>query len=160
MADVRTYSKLFIIECIELYQSLQWLWRIGPKEYCDQNKKNILSEIVEQLIWDVYSPSFSLANNGTCNNNNSSVRHIASVDVGFNPSTQRHCRRLIYYLYIHSYMFWSYETCKHAEKYITTLGLLNWQRIRCFIRSHITVIVFIMLLIVDTPLLWATFCIY
>jgi hypothetical protein len=44
-----------------------------------------------------------------------------------------------------------------AEKYITTLGLLNWQRIRCFIRSHITVIVFIILRIVDMPLLWATF---
>jgi hypothetical protein len=30
-----------------------------------------------------------------------------------------------------------------AEKYITTLGLLNWQQIRCFIRSHITVIVYL-----------------
>jgi hypothetical protein len=47
-----------------------------------------------------------------------------SYDVGFNPSTQRHYRRLIYYLYIHSYMF---RSCNHhhAEKYITTLGLLN-----------------------------------
>jgi hypothetical protein len=26
-----------------------------------------------------------------------------SYDVGFNPSTQRHYRRLIYYLYIHIY---------------------------------------------------------
>jgi hypothetical protein len=26
-------------------------------------------------------------------------------DVGFNPSTQRHYRRLIYYLYIHSYIY-------------------------------------------------------
>jgi hypothetical protein len=32
-----------------------------------------------------------------------------SYDVGFNPSTQRHYRRLIYYLYIHSYMFRSYD---------------------------------------------------
>jgi hypothetical protein len=42
-------------------------------------------------------------------------------------------------------------------KYITTLGLLNWQRIRCFIRSHITVIVYIILRIVAVLLLWATF---
>jgi hypothetical protein len=34
-------------------------------------------------------------------------------DVGFNPSTQRHCRRLIYYLYIHSYMFRSYDQHPH-----------------------------------------------
>jgi hypothetical protein len=52
-------------------------------------------------------------------------------------------------------MFRSYDH-HQAEKYITTLGLLNWQRIRCLIRSHITVIVYIMLRIVDTPLLWAT----
>jgi hypothetical protein len=53
-------------------------------------------------------------------------------------------------------MFRSYDH-HQAEKYITTLGLLNWQRIRCFIRSYITVIVYIMLRIVDTPLLRATF---
>jgi hypothetical protein len=43
-------------------------------------------------------------------------------DVGFNPSTQRHYCRLIYYLYIHSYMFRSYDH-HQAEKYIyiTTL---------------------------------------
>jgi hypothetical protein len=48
-----------------------------------------------------------------------------SYDVGFNPSTQRHNRRLIYYLYIYiySYMFRSYD--HQGEKYITTLGLLN-----------------------------------
>jgi hypothetical protein len=34
---------------------------------------------------------------------------VRSNDVGFNPSTQRPCRRLIYYLYIHSYMFRSYD---------------------------------------------------
>jgi hypothetical protein len=45
-------------------------------------------------------------------------------NVGFNPSTQRHYRRLIYYLYIHSHMFRSYDHYQ-AEKYITTLGLLN-----------------------------------
>jgi hypothetical protein len=33
-------------------------------------------------------------------------------------------------------MFRSYDH-HEAEKYIATLGLLNWQRIRCFIRSHI-----------------------
>jgi hypothetical protein len=47
-------------------------------------------------------------------------------------------------------MFRSYDH-HQVEKYITTLGLLEWQRIRCFIRSHITVIVYIMLRIVDTP---------
>jgi hypothetical protein len=73
--------------------------------------------------------------------------------VGFNPSAQCHYCRLIYYLYIHSYMFRSYDH-HQVEKYITTLGLLNWQRIRCFIRSHITVIFYIMLRIVDMPLLW------
>jgi hypothetical protein len=36
-------------------------------------------------------------------------------------------------------MFWLYDH-HQAEKYIATLGLLNWQRIRCFIRSHIIVI--------------------
>jgi hypothetical protein len=83
---------------------------------------------------------------------------VTSDDVGFNPSTQRHYRRLIYYLYIyiHSYMFRSYDH-HQAEKYITTLGLLNWQRIRCFIRSHITVIAYIILRIVDLLLLWAMF---
>jgi hypothetical protein len=54
----------------------------------------------------------------------SSGRNIFD-DVGFNPSTQRHYRRLIYYLYIHSYMFRSYDH-HQAEKYITTLGLLNY----------------------------------
>jgi hypothetical protein len=33
------------------------------------------------------------------------VERVISYDVGFNPSTQRHYRRLIYYLYIHSYTF-------------------------------------------------------
>jgi hypothetical protein len=33
------------------------------------------------------------------------VACVISYDVGFNPSTQRDYRRLIYYLYIHSYMF-------------------------------------------------------
>jgi hypothetical protein len=32
-----------------------------------------------------------------------------SDDLGFYPSTQRHYRRLIYYLYIRSYMFRSYD---------------------------------------------------
>jgi hypothetical protein len=45
-------------------------------------------------------------------------------DVGFNPSTQHHYRRLIYYLYIHSYMFRSHDH-HQAEKSITTLGLLS-----------------------------------
>jgi hypothetical protein len=52
------------------------------------------------------------------------VVRVISYDVGFNPSTQRHYLRLIYYLYIHSYMFRSYDH-HQAEKYITTLGLLN-----------------------------------
>jgi hypothetical protein len=52
------------------------------------------------------------------------VARVISYDVGFNPSTQRRYRRLIYYLYIHSYMFRSYDH-HQAEKYITTLGLLN-----------------------------------
>jgi hypothetical protein len=34
---------------------------------------------------------------------------LTSNDVGFNPSTQRHYRRLIYHLHIHSYMFRSYD---------------------------------------------------
>jgi hypothetical protein len=37
------------------------------------------------------------------------VARVISYDVGFDPSTQRHYRRLIYYLYIHSYMFRSYD---------------------------------------------------
>jgi hypothetical protein len=54
---------------------------------------------------------------------------------------------MIYYLYIHSYMFRSYDH-HQAEKYIATLGLLNWQRIRCFIRSYVIVIVYMLLCIV------------
>jgi hypothetical protein len=85
------------------------------------------------------------------------VARVISYDVGFNPSTQRHYRTLIYHLYIHSYMFRSHDH-HQAEKYITTLGLLIWQRIRCFIWSHIPVIVYtIMLRNVDMPLLRATF---
>jgi hypothetical protein len=72
----------------------------------------------------------------------SRLDEVNKDDVGFNPSTQRHSCRLIYYLYIHSYMFRPYDH-HQAEKHITTLGLLNWQQIRCFIRSHITVIVYI-----------------
>jgi hypothetical protein len=53
-------------------------------------------------------------------------------------------------------MFRSYDH-HQVEKYITTLGLLNWQRTRCFIRSYITVIVYIMLRIVAMPLLWRRF---
>jgi hypothetical protein len=37
------------------------------------------------------------------------VARVISDDVGFNPSTQRHYRRLIYYVYIYSYMFRSYD---------------------------------------------------
>jgi hypothetical protein len=44
-------------------------------------------------------------------------------------------------------MFRSYDH-HQVEKYIATLGLLNWQRIRCFIRSYIIVIVYILLCIV------------
>jgi hypothetical protein len=51
------------------------------------------------------------------------VARVISYDVGFNPSTQRDYRRLIYYLYIHSYMFRSYDH-HQAEEYITTLGLV------------------------------------
>jgi hypothetical protein len=44
-------------------------------------------------------------------------------------------------------MFRSYDH-QQAEKYIATLGLLNWQRIRCFIISYIIVIAYILLCIV------------
>jgi hypothetical protein len=52
-------------------------------------------------------------------------------------------------------MFRSYDH-HQVEKYIATLGLLNWQRIRCFIISYIIVVAYIMLCIVlilrfDTP---------
>jgi hypothetical protein len=39
----------------------------------------------------------------------------SAYDVGFNPSTQRHYRRLIYYLYIHSYMVRSPEDGRTTE---------------------------------------------
>jgi hypothetical protein len=55
------------------------------------------------------------------------VARVISYDVGFNPSMQRQYCRLLYYLYIHSYMFRSYDH-HQVEKYITTLGLLK-QRI-------------------------------
>jgi hypothetical protein len=61
------------------------------------------------------------------------VALVISDDAGFNPSTQRHYRRLIYYLYIHSYMFRSFDH-HQAEKYITTLDLIK-QRIRCQLSS-------------------------
>jgi hypothetical protein len=44
-------------------------------------------------------------------------------------------------------MFRSYDH-HQAEKYVATLGLLNWQRIRCFIISYIIVIAYILLCIV------------
>jgi hypothetical protein len=44
-------------------------------------------------------------------------------------------------------MFRSYDHYQ-AEKYIAILGLLNWQRIRCFIISYIIVIAYILLCIV------------
>jgi hypothetical protein len=37
------------------------------------------------------------------------IVRVRSNDVGFNPSTQHHYCSLIYYLYIHSYMFRSYD---------------------------------------------------
>jgi hypothetical protein len=64
------------------------------------------------------------------------VARVISDDVGFNPSTQCHYRRLIYYLYIHSYMFRPYDIHQY-EKYITAL-----ERIRCQLSSPKVVIYF------------------
>jgi hypothetical protein len=61
-----------------------------------------------------------------------------SDDVGFNPSTQRHYHRLIYYLYIHSYMFRSYDH-HQVEKYITTLGLLFFSLMMVVRPKHVAV---------------------
>jgi hypothetical protein len=59
---------------------------------------------------------------GWCNRVIQAAEHLLLTDhVGFNPSTQSHYRKLIYYLYIHSYMFRSYDH-HQAEKYISTLG--------------------------------------
>jgi hypothetical protein len=57
---------------------------------------------------------------------NHEQRGSISYDVGFNPSTQRHYRRLIYYLYIHSYMFRSYD---HLQVEIYT-SEINTRRVR------------------------------
>jgi hypothetical protein len=57
------------------------------------------------------------------------VAPVISYDVGFNPSTQRHYRTLIYYLYIHSYMFRSFD---HHQA----------ERIRCQFSSPKVVIYF------------------
>jgi hypothetical protein len=44
---------------------------------------------------------------------------------------------MIYYLYVHSYMFRSYDHLQ-AEKYIATLGLLNTiLKLRRRIKTHI-----------------------
>jgi hypothetical protein len=102
------------------------LWRVGSSIREEENIE------FHTVVMQTYSGVF--------------VVRMRSDDVGFNPST-RHYRRLIYYLYIHSYMFRSYDHYQ-AE---------NWQRIRSFIRSHITVIVYIKLRIVDVLLLWATY---
>jgi hypothetical protein len=44
------------------------------------------------------------------------VALVISDDVGFNPCTQPHYRRLIYYLYINSYMPRSYD--HHQVEYL------------------------------------------
>jgi hypothetical protein len=49
------------------------------------------------------------------------VAHVKSDDVGFNPSTQRHYHRLIYYLAT----CFGRTTIIRLKMYITTLGLLN-----------------------------------
>lgn len=47
MTDVRNYSREFISEFINMYQSLPCLWKIKSKEYSDRNKKN---EAYEKLV--------------------------------------------------------------------------------------------------------------
>lgn len=50
MSDVRSYSKEFITEFINLYQSLPCLWNIKSKDYADRNKKNgAYEKMVEKL---------------------------------------------------------------------------------------------------------------
>ncbi|KAJ8930678.1 hypothetical protein NQ314_016492 [Rhamnusium bicolor] len=39
MSDVRSYSKSFITDFIEVYKSMPCLWQIKSKEYSDRNKK-------------------------------------------------------------------------------------------------------------------------
>jgi hypothetical protein len=60
------------------------------------------------------------------------VARVISYDVGFNPSTQRHYRRLIYNLYIHGYMFRSYD---HHQAWSGTIVTLR-RRIKTHVIRH------------------------
>jgi hypothetical protein len=96
------------------------------RSYDHHHAENILIARVTQLTTDplFYNIANIIILNLGCLH---PVAPVIAYDVGFNPSTQPHYeyRRLIYYLYIHSYMFRSYDH-HQAEKYITTLGLLNF----------------------------------
>ncbi|CAH1107449.1 unnamed protein product [Psylliodes chrysocephalus] len=53
MADIRSYSKEFISEFIELYKSYPCLWKVKAKEYMDRNKKNEAYKVLVQKLQEV-----------------------------------------------------------------------------------------------------------
>jgi hypothetical protein len=73
------------------------------------------SSVAAQLVaFRVVLNSLELLNLGCLH----PVARVISYDVGSNPSTQRHYRRLIYYLYIHTY------TCFGRTTIITLKNIL------------------------------------
>jgi hypothetical protein len=62
------------------------------------------------------------------------VARVISYDVGFNPSTQRHYRRLIYYLYsAYNHKLATAAKCRESHQRRTTLaiGERNYVYIQC-----------------------------
>ncbi|CAG9791058.1 unnamed protein product [Diatraea saccharalis] len=53
MSDIRSYSKEFLTQFIELYKSLPALWKIKSKEYSDRNKKNEAYHILIEKLKEV-----------------------------------------------------------------------------------------------------------
>lgn len=53
MSDIRSLSKQFLIEFIDLYKSLPALWKVKSKEYSDRNKKNETCALMIEKLKEV-----------------------------------------------------------------------------------------------------------
>lgn len=53
MADLRNFSKDFMMEFIELYKSFPCLWKTKCKDYMNRNKKNSAYEILVKKLREI-----------------------------------------------------------------------------------------------------------
>ncbi|KAJ8934308.1 hypothetical protein NQ317_002313 [Molorchus minor] len=53
MADIRSFSKDFITEFIELYKAYPCLWKTKSKDYMNRNKKNEAYKVLLEKLQEV-----------------------------------------------------------------------------------------------------------